>query len=311
VTFLTVTLNAALDHILFIEEFIPGKTLRTGSYIDSLGGKGLAISHVQRTFNLDTLALAILGKANQNQLLELIRQADIPTEIVPVEGETRISHILVETAHRRHTHVVTAGYEVSEEDIEVFLTAYQRLLPQAGWVILAGSLPSGAPPDFYAYLCQMARELDKPVLIDCYGPPANAAVRANPTIMKMNRREMELTFGLPSETVDEILHSAGSIRAKFGLQNLIITCGDYGILALTSEGNWRAFSPRQVEVNGAGAGEAVSAMLPWRLSLGESWPMALRWGAAAGAATVLTRGTAECRPADVMRLLQETQAIPI
>lgn len=309
--FLTVTANSALDHILFIEEFIPGKTMRTGNYIDSLGGKGLAISHVQRDFGLDTFALAFLGSHNQNRLIDLLDQAGIPRELILVEGETRLSHIIVETTHRRHSHIITAGYEVQEEDCARFQAAYEKLLPQAGWVILAGTLPPGAPHDFYTMLCRQAKAQQKSVLIDCFGPPANAAVRSQPTIMKMNRRELELTFGLPSETIDEIHHSAQSIRNKYDLDNLLITCGDYGILALTTSGDWRAFSPPQVEVNGTGAGEAVSAMIPWRLSLGEPWPTALRWGAAAGAATVLTKGSAECRPADVMRLLQETRVISI
>lgn len=309
--FLTVTANAAIDHTLFIEEFIPGKTMRTGNYIDSIGGKGLAISVVQHAFDIGTFSLAFIGKRNQNQLVHLLEQSGVPNQLILVEGETRISHIIVETTHNRHSHIVTRGYEVSGEDVSLLVEAYQRLLETAEWVILAGTLPPGAPHDLYAILARQAKEMGKPVLVDCFGPPANAAVRARPTIMKMNRRELELTFGLPSESVEEIAHSSLSIRNKFGLENLLVTCGDYGILALTNEGNWRAFSPRQREVNGTGAGEAVSAMLPWRLSLGEPWPMALRWAAAAGAATVLTKGTAECHPADMMRILQETQTIPI
>ncbi len=82
-------------------------------------------------------------------------------------------------------------------------------------------------------------------------------------------------------------------------------------MAVTRQGSWRAFGPRQVEVNGNGAGEAVSAVLPWRLNLGETWPQALTWAAAAGSATVLTRGTGECRPKDVMRLLPDIRVIAL
>jgi fructose-1-phosphate kinase PfkB-like protein len=47
--FLTVTTNTSLDRIMFIEEFSPEKTMRAGHYLDSIGGKGLDVSSVQRT----------------------------------------------------------------------------------------------------------------------------------------------------------------------------------------------------------------------------------------------------------------------
>ena len=68
--YLTVTANTSLDRIVFLEEFIPGKTMRTGNYLDSIGGKGLDIALVQRTFDLDTRALAFIAGDN-GKLLNL------------------------------------------------------------------------------------------------------------------------------------------------------------------------------------------------------------------------------------------------
>jgi fructose-1-phosphate kinase PfkB-like protein len=231
--------------------------------------------------------------------------------LIWVEGETRISHIIVETAHLRHSHIITSGYEIDEDDCDKFIAAFERRLPQAKWVILAGSLPPGAPRDLYAHLSRLALSAGKSVLVDCFGPSANDAIRTQPTIMKMNRREMRVTFGLPCNTLDETRHSAKALREKYQPEYFVVTCGEEGVMVVSPHGNWRAFAPRQKEVNGTGAGEAVSAVLPWRLSLGDSWPEALRWAAAAGAATVLTRGSAECRPSDVLHLLPETQVLKI
>jgi 1-phosphofructokinase len=59
--FLTVTSNSSLDRILFIEEFSPGKTMRAGNAVDSIGGKGLGISLVQRALEIDTFSLAFIA----------------------------------------------------------------------------------------------------------------------------------------------------------------------------------------------------------------------------------------------------------
>jgi 1-phosphofructokinase family hexose kinase len=309
--FLTVTSNSSLDRILFIEEFSPGKTMRAGNAIDSIGGKGLGVSLVQRALEIDTFSLAFIAGQTGKHLLELIEQAGIPNELIWVEGETRINHILVEAVHRRHSHIITSGYEIGDEECESFLEAYQRHLPEAGWVIVAGSLPGGAPRDLYAEMARVAHDAGKPILIDCFGPPANDAIHAHPTIMKMNRRELNVTFGLPAGSLDEISHSAEALRAKFELDNFIVTCGEDGIILVSKTGKWRAFGPRQKEINGTGAGEAVSAVIPWRLSLNDSWTEALRWAAAAGSATVLTRGSSECRPVDVYRLLPEIHVVSL
>lgn len=307
--FLTITANTALDRILFIEEFAPGKTMRTGQYIDSIGGKGLDISLVQHTFGVNTLGLAFIAGNYGKQLEKLLEQSGVPSDLVWVEGETRISHIIVESVHRRHSHIITSGYDVDDDDVDAFFERYNLHLPEVDWVIIAGTLPPGAPRDFYADLCLAAQKHQKPVLVDCFGPPATSALRARPTIIKMNRREMSVTFGLPTDTMDEIRHSASTLREKYGLENFVVTCGEEGVLLVNNEGCWRAFGPRQVEINGTGAGEAVSAMIPWRLSLGDKWPEVLRWAAAAGSATVLTKGSAEIRPHDVNRMLPDIRVI--
>jgi fructose-1-phosphate kinase PfkB-like protein len=85
-----------------------------------------------------------------------------------------------------------------------------------------------------------------------------------------------------------------------------LTLGREGILAITPDHAYLVAAPVQQEVNAAGSGDAVSAALAWRFLLGDDWRDALRWAAAAGAATVLTEGTAECRMADVLRILPET-----
>ena len=132
------------------------------------------------------------------------------------------------------------------------------------------------------------------------------AAAARPAILKMNRSELAQAFGIRADTLEGLAAAVKEFRTGQGLSALVITCGIDGVLASTPEGEYLAASPAQEEVNSAGAGDAVSAAVPWRLSLGEAWPEALRWGAAVSAAVVLTPGTADCNPADVTRILPGT-----
>jgi fructose-1-phosphate kinase PfkB-like protein len=127
-----------------------------------------------------------------------------------------------------------------------------------------------------------------------------------PAILKLNRHELADTFGLASADLATLAREAEALRQREGLEALVLTCGGEGILALTAGAAYLAVSPAQVEVNAAGAGDAVSAALPYRLACGDSWSEALRWAAATSAAVVLTPGTADCRPADIAAILPQT-----
>jgi tagatose 6-phosphate kinase len=151
----------------------------------------------------------------------------------------------------------------------------------------------------------LASEWDVETIVDCVGAPLLAAASAQPTILKMNRAELAQSYGVTGETLSEVTRRVRALAGQKQLNNLVITCGADGILAVTRSGAFLATAPRQQEVNAAGAGDAVSGVLAWRLGQRESWPAALRQAAAVGAAVVLTERTAECRPEDVERLLAQ------
>jgi 1-phosphofructokinase family hexose kinase len=274
---------------------------------DSVGGKGLGSSVALRTFELDTVSLGFVAGPNGQLLINLLAGYSIRHDLIWLEGDTRIAHVLVETQHHRHSHVIAGELPVPPQAAADLLQRYQAHLPHADWVIAAGSLAPGLPPTYYHTLTEMAHAANVPILIDGRGPPIVAALPARPTIIKMNRAEFAQTFGGSPQTLAGLQEQGEALREREKLTALVLTCGEEGILALTPTGSYRAISPIQPAVNAAGAGDTASAMLAWRFSLGDSWPEALRWAAAASAACVLAEGTGESRRSDVERILPETR----
>ena len=120
------------------------------------------------------------------------------------------------------------------------------------------------------------------------------------------------SFGVSPGSTEELARQARAVFEQHRPGSIIITCGKLGILAITPSGSYLARAPSQIVVNTAGAGDAVSAALAWQLSAGADWTTALQWAAAAGAAVVLTEGTADCRRSDIERIYPEVivQNIP-
>lgn len=304
---LTVTVNSALDRVLFVEEFRSGTTMRPQKMVESVGGKGLDASVVLQTLGVENLALGFVAGLTGQQLVKLLDAYGIPHDLIWVEGQTRIAHVVVETLHRRHSHIVAGGLSVSPKAYQYFWDRFQTCLDRATWVVTGGSLAAGVPVSCYRRLAEMARRAGVSILLDSFGPPLLEALPAQPTVVKMNRDEFGRTFGHRADSLSQLKAQAEAVREDRGLSALVLTCGAEGILAVTAECTYLAASPVQKAVNAAGAGDAVSAALAWRLSVGDRWPDALRWAAATGAAVVLTEGTADCHPADVERIVGQTR----
>ncbi len=300
---LTITPNSALDRILFLEEFRPGTTMRSEKVLESVGGSGLDASVALQTLGVQNVALGFAAGATGQRLADLLESYGIFHDLAWVGGETRTAHVLVETQHHRHSHIIAGALLVSPNAYQAFLDRYEAHLGHATWVVAGGSLPVGVPVSCYRHLVEMARKADVPILIDSFGPPMLETLSVYPTILKMNQYEFAESFELHPSNLDGLIVTVKSVRRQMQLPALIVTCGAAGIIACTPKACYFASVSPQEAVNAAGAGDGVSAALAWRLSLGDSWPDALRWAVATGAAVVLTEGTADCSMGDIQWLM--------
>jgi 1-phosphofructokinase family hexose kinase len=313
---LAINANAAIDWVFFIDEFVPGGVMRPSHAVLSVGGKSLDAAVVLKTLGAPVQAVSFAAGQNGKTLAALLAGKEIPSDLIWLEGDTRVSYVIAETRLNRHSHITTSGYTVSETDCAVFVERALQHAAGADWAILAGSLPGGAPQAFYGDLTRLLHEKNVKVLIDVSGQPALEAIPAQPDILKMNQAEFLRTFSdqagewSPSEL--QSAERAGWVKAvrqvmrACAIEIFVLTCGEDGILAFTPQGDFHASGPLLPAVNAAGSGDAVSAALAFRLSLGDSWEEALRWAAATGSAVVVTEGTAECHLADINRFYPET-----
>jgi 1-phosphofructokinase family hexose kinase len=304
---LTVTANAALDRVLFIDRFQPTSVMRVQQVVDSVGGKGLDASVVLQTLGAPNTAVSFMAGETGRTLEAILNRYGIQHDIVWVGGETRTSNVLIETELHRHSHIITPGYSVTSVECDEFLARVSANLKGMDWMIIGGSLPSGAYPDLYRRVIEIGQQHGVKSLIDVPGQPVLEAISCRPDILKMNRSEFASTFDLHCDNLLDLAFAAQRFVIQNDLNSAIITCGSDGILAITPVHLYLAAAPARQAVNAAGAGDAVSASVVYRLSQGDSWPMALQWAAATSAASVLTPGTADCDMDDIMRIYPQVE----
>jgi len=308
---LTINANAAIDRVLLVSDMEPRGTIRASQVLDCVGGKGADAALVLAELGAPHQLVSFIAGEYGRILERLYIQKGIQYELVWVEGETRVVTVIFETERNCLTQISFPGYSVSADDCQRFIQVVRQHAQHATWAIAAGSLPVGAPVDFYHQACTAVHNAGARVLVDCTGASLVEALKAKPDIIKLNLHEFESTFHTTAHTLHQLVIQGKEVLDANGLETMILTLGEEGMLLIREDLVLHACAPEYKAANPAGAGDAASAAIAHRLSSGDSWNDALRWACAAGAAVVQTKGTAECSLEMVLSILPQVQFLPL
>ena len=289
----TVTANPSLDRTLEVAGLLRGQVHRISAVHVQPGGKGVNVARALVSNGVPARAIVPTGGVEGRQLIALLTDYDIEVCHVPSAGPVRINVSVVEP-DATVTKLNEPGATLSDTEVSDLLDAILGNIADASWVVLAGSLPPGIDPAFYA---EVIRRLDGRgirVAVDTSGPALRAAVAAGPALIKPNREELEEVVGRKLPTVADIGDAARELRDS-GVGTVLASLGCDGALLVDGEGVWHAEAPAIVR-SSVGAGDATLAGF---LAAGARGFSALRQGVAWGAAAVSLPGSTMPRPADI------------
>jgi fructose-1-phosphate kinase PfkB-like protein len=177
------------------------------------------------------------------------------------------------------------------------------------WLVLAGSIPAPGNPTTYGDLITMATDHGTHTALDADGPIVEGVLDAGafPTLLKVNDHELARLAHQPVESEDDALRIARQVHTR-GVQNVVVTLGREGAVAVTPDGEYRVRPPLIEVVSAVGAGDAFTSGLICGLVRERDWIRALELAAAAGSAACLSPGTQLCAAVDISRLRPLAQA---
>jgi 6-phosphofructokinase 2 len=168
-------------------------------------------------------------------------------------------------------------------------------------VVASGSLPPGAPPDFYQQVADICRDLGVLLVLDTSGGGLQH-ITSGVFLLKPSVRELRECFGRELATASEQLRAAHQLVDSGMSQAVVVSRGAKGALLATPLGSQR-FSAAAVRVlSGVGAGDAMVAAITVGMTRGWSLSKSVRFGIATGAAMLMTPGTAPCHREDAERI---------
>jgi 1-phosphofructokinase family hexose kinase len=305
----TVTPNPVLDRTLKVAQIVLNEMTRAQESREDWGGKGFNVSRALRALGSQSVATGFVGGVTGEKLAHGLQNLGIATDLVAVSGETRTNIVITDAAGEQYVKVNEAGPKVSDEEISSFFARVEsRAEPGDIWA-LCGSLPPGAPDDFYARLIVLLRSRGAQTVLDTSGEPLKRGLEAVPTVIKPNLPEAAAWLGSPLRSPGE---AAGAVDnfLKTGITLVALSLGAEGILLASERARVWAHPPVVVARNPTGAGDALVAGLIWALTEGLPLPEVARWGVAAGTAAAIHEGVSVGTRAEVESLYDEITLCP-
>ncbi len=303
----TLCMNPALDITTSTGEVRPTDKLRCATARYDAGGGGINVAHVAEVLGASSTAVFPAGGPAGEMVRNLLVAEGLAVHSIPIGGSTRESFTVNETSTARQYRFVLPGPELTLAEQTACLLALRRAAAHASIVVASGSLPPGVPEDFYQQVANVCAELDAMFLLDTSGGGLRH-VNAGVFLLKPSLRELRECAGRGLDGEAEQIDAARELIGRGAAECVLVSLGSQGALLVTRTGAHR-FAPVNVPPgSGVGAGDAMVAGVAVGLTRG--WPLteAVRFGVAAGAAMLLTPGTAPCTREDAERLFTRTAA---
>lgn len=300
----TVCMNPAFDRTVTVDALMPGRVNRIRDARTDMGGKGVNVAVVARRLGLEARCVGCMGQEGAERFAAMMDKEGLPHSFLTIPGTLRTNTKVVSLDGSGVTELNEPGAALAADTLEQFFRLAEEAAGHSSMAVVTGSLPPGCPEGTYRALI---RRMGVPCILDVGGRELLLGAEAGPLLVKPNIHELEAALGERLSTRAEVVRGARKLL-DLGAQNALISMGGDGAVMVTPEGAWYA-PPVPVEVKSTvGAGDAmVGGVLAGLSEKPGDMRHALRWGAAAGAASVMTEGTQLIRPEDVAPLLERVQ----
>ncbi len=277
-----IDLNFAADRLAFDDRaYLLEKT-------KAAGGRGINASMVLQSFGVKTLAIAPVGGAAGSRFEEYLQRSGFEFEAVRIGEEIRTNYSITDRQGLT-VKLDQKGPTLSPGEVAELEAAVDARLEEASWLLLCGSLPPGAPLDFYFRLVEKARARGVRTLLDADRDPLERGLEARPSVVAPNQSEAERLLGRALITRNHFQEAARRIQAM-GAESVILSLGSRGATVAHGQVVTEILPPRVDAVCPIGAGDALNAAFVWAMEQEDDFVQAMRWGVAAGTASARLPG---------------------
>lgn len=294
-SYLTITLNPAVDHTLFCPDLSLGEVHTVDKDTKSVGGKGINVATSLRwNAQVNIAVTGFLGTDNKALFQDHFQTQNITDHFVYCAGETRTNFKIVSKAtdgRQQNTDLNLQGFTVSDAQKLELLSRVGTLSASVDWVVISGSLPRNVDADYLVQLIHVIKENGTRIACDLSGKGLKSIVDLPVDLIKPNDDELLSVFdhegkinsGGKQATEAELISFLRILLDK-GHKSILLSLGEAGAWLATLENNTLRIERGAIHkcdvVSTVGAGDSTLAgyllhhndkdALQWAMAFGGS-----------------------------------------
>jgi len=299
----TLTMNPTIDVSYEADRVFHTHKIRSHGERYDPGGGGINVARVIARLGGIARAHYLAGGATGAALDSLLDLHQMVRSRIDIAGHTRISTAVYERESGKEFRFVPRGPTLAQNEWQGCLDHLDQI--EGDFLVASGSLPEGAPEDFYSQVAAIVRRRGMQLVLDSSGPALKRGLESGGIfLVKPSLGELQQVMGQSLVTQDEIAGAASKIIDHGWAQYVAVTMGHRGAILAHQSGT--LYLPAvPIEARSAvGAGDSFVAAMVYALALEWDPVQAFRYGIAAGAAAVQTPGTDLCHRSEVERIFK-------
>lgn len=283
----TLTLNPAIDKILYLDKVEKGITNRVQRHALTVGGKG---THVSVNLSLMGIANNAFGLARGDAgrfIMRILEDQGVTTRFIfREEDDSRTNYILAENDNTCTT-IAEKGPALTEKDLDDIILKLKHHVGFGDSLVLSGDASNCPDPFIYNRIAQELSDKKLKIYLDTSGESLKKGLESSPFLIKPNQDELEALCGFPVESDGEVLRGIASLD-RFGIEVVAVSLGRRGAIVRFGREYFKA-TPAAVQArNTAGCGDSFLAGLIYGYERGMSHAGMLRYATAVSAATAVS-----------------------
>ena len=295
----TVTFNPALDYVVTVNHFTPGRVNRTIRENIFYGGKGINVSALLANLGYQSTALGFVAGFTGDEIERGVKKLGFQSDFI--KAEKGMSRINVKLKSDEESEINGMGPEITAGDVKVLFEKLSHL-EQGDVLVLSGSIPACVDEDIYERVMEMLDGRGIRIVVDAEKDLLLNVLKYRPFLIKPNNHELGQMFGVTVATDEDIAAYAGKLR-EMGAVNVLVSMAKDGAILVAEDGSiYRQGVARGTVRNSVGAGDSmVAGFIAGYLATGD-YRYALKLGTACGGATAFSDGIGTRQ--DIMKLME-------